>query len=100
MATKEIDRNPVNDRFLNCIGFFEKPVESYELKSPEYGKLWVWGSFTKIDSFGRRDIPILIWNEQTKMMKCVPIDYEKQITTIEGFRKVIESVNFLMSTEQ
>ncbi len=92
--TYEYNNNPIDNRFLNCIGFFQE-------EDPFLGKIWGWGRYTTKGTSGQRyDSPILIWDENTQIMHAHPIDYKKKINTIEGFRKMIESVNFLMSTEQ
>lgn len=91
---KEIDMNPVTDKFLDCIGFFEEV-------DPFLGKIRSWGRYTAKDSSGNRyDSPILIWDEKTQMMYARPIDFKKKITTIEGFRKMTEYVSFFMSVEE
>ena len=93
MATYEYNKNPVGYRFLNCIGFFEE-------NDPILGNVWGWGKYTISGPNGNDYTSILLWDEKTQIMHARPIAYSKKINTIEGFRKVIESVNFLMSTEQ
>ena len=81
-------------RYLKCIGFSE-------INSPIQGrKTWVWGSYTVKNSFGINHYePILVWDENTQMMYCSPINYYKKITTREGFINIMNSVNYLISTE-
>lgn len=98
----EFNNNPIDNKFLNCIGFYEKT-------DPFLGKIWAWGSYTANGSAfesssatfakTRYDSPILMWDEKTQIMHAPSIGYKKKINTIEGFNRMINSVNFLMSTE-
>lgn len=89
-----LDYQTVDERFLNSIGFLEEV-------DPFLGKIRSWGRYTTKGTSGQRyDSPILIWDENTQIMYAHPLDYKKKITSIEGFRKMIDSVNFLMSKEQ
>lgn len=83
----------IDERCLNSIGFFEGI-------DPFLGKVWNWGKYTASNDMGDKwQAPILTWEPKTMMMFANPMNYKKKITSFEGFRKAIESVNFLISTE-
>lgn len=78
---------------LNSIGFFE-----YD--NPFTGKkVYAWGSHT-VEAVGTKfHTPILEWDPETKKVWISPIARTKLITTIGGLEKLIDSTNFIMSTE-
>jgi hypothetical protein len=83
----------IDKRCLNSIGFFES-------SDPFIGKVWTWGKYTASNAFEHKfESPILSWDPRTFMMHVHPMEYKKKITSFEGFQKIIEAVNFLISTE-
>lgn len=107
-----MDRNKINDRFLNCIGFKEH-TNKFTGKS-----CWAWGMYTEdTDKMCKNlnlpygpnnqlrakgkivNIPIIEYDDSTQMAYASPINFSKKITTVHGMDQFINNVSFLMSTE-
>lgn len=90
-----MNRHKINKRFLISIGFIEHENEFAGTRT------WLWGAYTVESTSDKRHmhIPIIEWDELTQMAYASPINYRKKITSIHGMDQFINSVNFLMSTE-